>query len=87
MTTADRPTGTLGVGKLAPELLSALLARAPVADRRVILGPGIGLDCAVVDLGDRREFGCVECAQLGERVSEGSQRGRMARERQIPYST
>ena len=43
----------LPVGKLPPELLARLLARAPVADPRVRLGPGAGLDCAVVDLGDR----------------------------------
>ena len=43
----------LPVGKLPPELLARLLARAPVNDPRVRLGPGAGLDCAVVDLGDR----------------------------------
>ena len=46
----DKP---LPVGKLPPELLAHLLARAPVADPRVRLGPGAGLDCAVLDLGDR----------------------------------
>lgn len=30
-----------------------MLARAPVTDPRVLLGPGIGLDCAVVEYGDR----------------------------------
>jgi hydrogenase maturation factor len=43
----------LPVGKLPQELLAALLARAPVTDPRVILGPGIGLDCAVIDNGER----------------------------------
>lgn len=43
----------LRVGKLPPELLATILSRAPIDDPRVILGPGIGLDCAVVDLGDR----------------------------------
>src|SRR5262249_42124238 len=47
---AEQP---LPVGKLPPELLARLLARAPVADPRVRLGPGAGLDCAVVDLVDR----------------------------------
>jgi hydrogenase expression/formation protein HypE len=51
--TADKPKGLLGVGKLPPELLTTILAHAAVNDPRVILGPGIGLDCAVVDLGDR----------------------------------
>lgn len=43
---------TLPVGKLPMELLARLLASAPVDDPRVILGPGIGLDCAVVEAGD-----------------------------------
>jgi hydrogenase expression/formation protein HypE len=41
------------VGKLPADLLERLLARAPVLDDRVLLGPGIGLDCAVLDLGER----------------------------------
>jgi hydrogenase maturation factor len=53
LTTADKPTGLLSVGKLPPDLLSTILSRATIDDPRVILGPGIGLDCAVVDLGDR----------------------------------
>jgi len=40
------------VGKLPAELLQRILAQAPVSDRRVLLGPGIGLDCAVLDLGE-----------------------------------
>jgi hydrogenase maturation factor len=43
----------LRAGKLPTELLAAILSRAPIEDPRVILGPGVGLDCAVVDLGDR----------------------------------
>src|SRR5260221_8274 len=43
----------LPVGKLPPDLLARLIARAPAADARVRLRPGVGLDCAVVDLGDR----------------------------------
>jgi len=43
----------LPVGKLPPDLLARLIARAPAADARVRLRPGPGLDCAVVDLGDR----------------------------------
>jgi hydrogenase maturation factor len=42
----------LPVGKLPQDLLAAILARAPVSDPRVILGPGIGLDCAVIDNGE-----------------------------------
>jgi hydrogenase expression/formation protein HypE len=41
----------LPVGKLPIDLLSELLAGAPVSDPRVRLGPGVGLDCAVIDLG------------------------------------
>jgi len=43
---------TLGVGKVPSDVLEKLLARAPVDDPRVLLGPGIGLDCAVVDAGE-----------------------------------
>lgn len=43
----------LPVGKLPAPLLATLLARAPMSDPRVRLGPGIGLDCAVVEHGDR----------------------------------
>jgi hydrogenase expression/formation protein HypE len=41
----------LPVGKLSPELLTAILSRAPVYDPRVLSGPGVGLDCAVIDTG------------------------------------
>jgi len=30
-----------------------LLAAAPISDERVLLGPQIGVDCAVIDLGER----------------------------------
>ena len=43
----------LPVGKLPPALLARLLAQAPNQDPRVLLGPGIGLDCAVVEVADR----------------------------------
>jgi hydrogenase maturation factor len=42
---------SLPLGKLPPELLARLLAKAPISDPRVMLGPGIGMDCAVIDLG------------------------------------
>ena len=41
------------LGKLPPDFLARLLARAPLTDPRVLIGPGTGLDCAVIDLGDR----------------------------------
>ncbi len=40
------------LGKLPPEFLEQILRKAPILDDRVILGPGIGLDCAVLDLGE-----------------------------------
>jgi len=43
----------LPVGKLPPLLLQQLVADAPVTDPDVLLGPGIGLDCAVVRHGGR----------------------------------
>jgi len=44
---------TLPLGKLPPDLLASLLAKAPINDPRVIIGPGIGMDCAVIDLGSQ----------------------------------
>ena len=41
----------LPVGKLPPDLLAKILSQAPVDDPRLLLGPGIGLDCAVIDHG------------------------------------
>ena len=41
------------LGKLPPDFLAQLLARAPLSDPRVLVGPGTGLDCAVIDLGER----------------------------------
>jgi len=41
----------LPVGKLPPDILATLLANAPSQDSRLIIGPGIGLDCAVIDMG------------------------------------
>lgn len=40
-------------GKLPHHLLAELLARLPRHDPRVVVGPGVGEDAAVVDLGDR----------------------------------
>ncbi len=46
-------TESLPLGKLPHDLLARLLASAPIKDPRVLYGPGIGLDCAVIDLGER----------------------------------
>ena len=43
----------LPIGKLPPELLARLLAEIPLQDERVLIGPGSGLDCAVIEMGDR----------------------------------
>ncbi|HEX2978965.1 MAG TPA: AIR synthase family protein [Anaerolineaceae bacterium] len=43
----------LPVGKLPAELFKRVLAQLPVKDPRVLLGPGMGLDCAVIDAGER----------------------------------
>lgn len=43
----------LPVGKLPPEFLASLLASTPDGGTDVVVGPGIGFDCAVVDLGER----------------------------------
>jgi hydrogenase expression/formation protein HypE len=43
----------LPVGKLPADLLRSLLARAPQEDPRILLGPRVGVDCAVLDFGER----------------------------------
>jgi hydrogenase maturation factor len=43
----------LPTGKLPASVLQDLLDRYAIADRRVVVGPGIGIDAAVLDLGDR----------------------------------
>jgi len=40
----------LPVGKLPADLLAQLLSKYSIQDPRILLGPGIGLDCAVLDL-------------------------------------
>jgi hydrogenase maturation factor len=44
---------TLRPGKLPQSLLASLLSQIPHHDPRVLLGPGIGRDAAVIELGDR----------------------------------
>jgi hydrogenase expression/formation protein HypE len=39
------------LGKLPPEELSRLFSHLPKEDPRVLLGPGVGFDCAVIDFG------------------------------------
>lgn len=45
------PQNKLSAGKLPPELLAALLSTLP-ADPRVMVGPRVGEDAAVIDMGD-----------------------------------
>jgi hydrogenase maturation factor len=45
--------GALPVGKLPARLLQSLFERHPVKDARVVVGPRVGEDAAVIDLGDR----------------------------------
>ncbi len=46
-------TSTFSIGKLPAELLAELLDRHPPRDPRVVVGPGVGLDFAAIDMGDR----------------------------------
>src|SRR4030067_2234285 len=41
------------VGKLPAELMEHMLQRTASSDPRLLLGPGVGLDCAVIEFGDR----------------------------------
>jgi hydrogenase maturation factor len=43
---------TLPTGKLPLEQLARLLSQVAPIDPRVLVGPGVGLDCAVIDLGN-----------------------------------
>jgi hydrogenase maturation factor len=53
---AGRPNdaGKVDVGKLPNELLARLLARLQPRDPRVVLGPAVGRDAAVIDAGGQR---------------------------------
>ncbi|MBW6472722.1 MAG: AIR synthase family protein [Anaerolineaceae bacterium] len=43
----------LPTGKLPPDLLEKLLNKIPILDKNVIVGPGTGMDCSVIDYGDQ----------------------------------
>ena len=43
----------IGLGKLPAEMLERLLARHTRADASVLVGPGIGEDAAIIDMGER----------------------------------
>lgn len=43
----------LPTGKLPPDLLEKLIKKIPIFDKKVIVGPGTGLDCSVIDYGDQ----------------------------------
>ena len=49
----SRKVKELETGKLPPEVLEGLLSDLGMTDPRVLVGPGVGEDCAVVDMGDR----------------------------------
>ena len=44
-------TDILPIGKLSTPLLSQFLSQIPTPDPQVVVGPGIGLDCAVIRTG------------------------------------
>jgi hydrogenase expression/formation protein HypE len=48
-----QPKGMLPVGKLPVEHLRSLLRRLPKDDPRLLIGPQVGEDAAVIDAGDR----------------------------------
>ena len=49
----DRANKVLPLGKLPPERLRSLLRQLPTHDPRLLIGPQIGEDAAVIDAGDR----------------------------------
>jgi hydrogenase maturation factor len=44
---------SLPIGKVPPALLQSLFDKHPVTDERVVVGPRVGEDAAVIDMGDR----------------------------------
>ena len=48
-------SSALSLGKLPSELLAQLLKRYGSTDPRVVVPPGVGLDCAVIEEGLIRE--------------------------------
>jgi hydrogenase expression/formation protein HypE len=59
----------LPVGKLPVDLLRSFLARVPARDPRVLVGPGIGEDAAVIQNGDRSLVVSTDPITLaGERI-------------------
>ena len=44
---------SIPIGKLPAELLQHLLERYTVTDPRVVVGPRVGEDATVIDMGDR----------------------------------
>ena len=46
-------TNQFPLGKLPADLLAELLSKVSNTDPRVIVGPGVGVDAAVLDMGDR----------------------------------
>jgi len=43
----------LPLGKLPAPILEKVLSQIPILDDQVFIGPGTGLDCAVIDIGDQ----------------------------------
>lgn len=43
----------LPLGKLPAPLLAQLLEATPIRDSQVLMGPGVGLDCAIVEFGEK----------------------------------
>ncbi|MFC1935289.1 AIR synthase family protein [Chloroflexota bacterium] len=43
----------MDIGKVPPDLLERLLSSVPIRDPRVILGPRVGEDAALIDMGDK----------------------------------
>jgi hydrogenase expression/formation protein HypE len=44
--------GKLPVGKINPEILGKFIAKYTGRDRRIVIGPGIGEDATIIDMGD-----------------------------------
>jgi len=47
------PSSPIPIGKLPAKLLEELLERYAPCDPRVVVGPGVGQDAAIIDMGDR----------------------------------
>src|SRR3989449_3500297 len=74
----------LPIGKLGAETLQAIFDKHPLRDPRVVVGPKVGEDAAVIDMGDRYLVATTDPITFATR-SEERRVGKECRSRWSPY--